>query len=167
MTEIKIGEQKSYQIERKNKELLVNGETVEVDVAPINDRMFHVLLNGKSFRCEVEKSDETGKSLIVKVNGRELPLEIRSELDVQLERMGLSDALAFTASDLKAPMPGMILDLYVQEGDEVDKGDQLLLLEAMKMENVIKAEGAGTVKNIQVAQGDKVEKNALLIEFET
>jgi biotin carboxyl carrier protein len=63
-------------------------------------------------------------------------------------------------------MPGMVLSVSVAEGQQVQKGDPLLVLEAMKMENVIKSPGEGTVKSIAVKAGAAVEKNALLIRFE-
>ncbi|MBY0435500.1 MAG: acetyl-CoA carboxylase biotin carboxyl carrier protein subunit, partial [Cyclobacteriaceae bacterium] len=66
---------------------------------------------------------------------------------------------------VKAPMPGLIIDLRVNAGDTVKTGDPLLVLEAMKMENIIKAPGDGTVKQVKIKKGDSVEKGQLLIEF--
>jgi len=68
--------------------------------------------------------------------------------------------------NVKAPMPGLVLDILVEPGQSVQKGDNLLILEAMKMENIIKASGSGVVKNIPVHKKDAVEKNQLLIEME-
>ncbi len=62
-------------------------------------------------------------------------------------------------------MPGLLLDIKVQEGQEVQKGEILLILEAMKMENVIKAPTDARIKHIKVQKGQTVEKNQLLIEF--
>ncbi|MCL4155747.1 UNVERIFIED_CONTAM: hypothetical protein GTU68_052685 [Idotea baltica] len=62
-------------------------------------------------------------------------------------------------------MPGLVLNIRVSPGDEVAEGDTLLVLEAMKMENVIKAVGNGTVKEIKVGHGDKVDKGQILIQF--
>jgi biotin carboxyl carrier protein len=66
---------------------------------------------------------------------------------------------------IKAPMPGLVLSVLVTEGDEVKKGDNLLVLEAMKMENMIKSPTDGIIKKIEIKQGNKVEKNELLISF--
>ncbi|MNR65826.1 2-oxoglutarate carboxylase large subunit [compost metagenome] len=67
--------------------------------------------------------------------------------------------------EIKAPMPGLVLNVMVQEGQEVGKGDNLLVLEAMKMENIIKSPDSGIVKKILITKGDKVEKNEVLIQF--
>jgi biotin carboxyl carrier protein len=69
-------------------------------------------------------------------------------------------------NQLKAPMPGLVIEYFVKEGDEVQAGDKLMILEAMKMENVIKATGEGKIKKLVVTKGNTVEKNQLLIEFE-
>ena len=69
-------------------------------------------------------------------------------------------------TDVKAPMPGLVLGVSVEIGQEVQKGDGLLILEAMKMENVIKSVGEGIVKAIHIEQGKAVEKGQLLIEME-
>ena len=71
------------------------------------------------------------------------------------------------ASKLKAPMPGKVLEVMVEVGQEVAKGEGLLILEAMKMENVLKAEDGGIVKSVNVSVGEAVEKNNVLIEFES
>ena len=68
--------------------------------------------------------------------------------------------------ELNSPMPGRVLQFFVSVGDEVNLGDNLLSLEAMKMENILKAEGIGKVKSVQVTAGDVVDKGAALIEFE-
>jgi biotin carboxyl carrier protein len=69
-------------------------------------------------------------------------------------------------NEIKAPMPGLILEINVAEGAEVKENDALLILEAMKMENVLNSPRDGVIKSISVAQGETVDKNALLIEFE-
>jgi biotin carboxyl carrier protein len=79
--------------------------------------------------------------------------------------MGMDKLQGNAMNELKAPMPGMVLKIMVNAGDEVKKGDSLLVLEAMKMENNIKALGDGVVTAIPIKAGDKVEKNQVLIKF--
>ena len=70
------------------------------------------------------------------------------------------------SGDVKAPMPGLVVEVPVVVGQTVAKGDKVLILEAMKMENVIKAVGDGVVKAVHASQGQPVEKGQLLIEME-
>jgi biotin carboxyl carrier protein len=82
-----------------------------------------------------------------------------------LEQMGMSAASLTKINNIKAPMPGLILSLSVQPGDAVHKGDTVLILEAMKMENVIKSPADGTIKTVRIIRGQTVEKNQVLVEF--
>ena len=77
----------------------------------------------------------------------------------------MNNGSAGKVNHIKAPMPGLIIDLRVKEGDTVKPGDALLILEAMKMENMIKASAESVVKSVKVKKGDSVEKNQVLIEF--
>ena len=81
------------------------------------------------------------------------------------EKMGMKNGATGKVNNIKAPMPGLIIDLRVKEGDKVMPGDALLILEAMKMENMIKASAESIVKSVKVKKGDSVEKNQVLIEF--
>lgn len=80
-----------------------------------------------------------------------------------MERMGLEEAGASAAKELRAPMPGKVLEVLVEPGQAVNDGDPMLVLEAMKMENVLRAGGDGAVGNILVSEGEAVEKDAVLI----
>jgi biotin carboxyl carrier protein len=79
--------------------------------------------------------------------------------------MGMNNGSSGKVNNIKAPMPGLIIDLKVKVGDEVKQNDPLLILEAMKMENIIKSPGDGMVKNVKVKKGESVEKGQVLIEF--
>jgi biotin carboxyl carrier protein len=87
-------------------------------------------------------------------------------MDKLLKEMGIDTQAVRKVKDLKAPMPGLIREIKVKEGDVIQAGDAVLILEAMKMENVLKAPAPAVVKSIKVQSGDKVEKNTLLILFE-
>jgi biotin carboxyl carrier protein len=79
--------------------------------------------------------------------------------------LGLDNLQSSKVAELKAPMPGLVLSVLVKEGDEVKKGDNLFVLEAMKMENIIKSPADVTIKSIKIKASDKVEKNQVLIQF--
>jgi len=93
-------------------------------------------------------------------------VQFKNELDLTLDKMGIKRSFDAINSDIKAPMPGKVLEILVRSGDEVKKGDPLLILEAMKMENVLKSDADCTVKEISVQALDNVEKNQLLIELD-
>lgn len=80
--------------------------------------------------------------------------------------MGLSVVASTKLDNIKAPMPGLIIDIMVKEGQSIEKGTPLLILEAMKMENVLKADGEGIVKSIEIIKGQAVDKGQILIEME-
>ena len=84
-----------------------------------------------------------------------------------LEKMGMSVSAGAATGDIKAPMPGKVLQVLVKPGDAVEEGQALLVLEAMKMENMIKAVVAGIVSEVPISEGEAVEKGALLVGFES
>ncbi|MBB4078055.1 biotin carboxyl carrier protein [Lewinella aquimaris] len=132
---------------------------------PFNDK-YHFLHEATGFTARVVGHRPSEKTLTVEINGRRFTVDIRDKFDQLVEELGFATVAASTNNDVLAPMPGLILDIMVREGDEVAEGTPLLILEAMKMENVLKAEGSGTVKSIGINKGQAVEKRQLLIEME-
>lgn len=137
-----------------------------LDLQKTSGNSFHILKDHRSFSSQLQNSDFLHRSYTVKVNSRPYEVKISNELDVLIEEMGLSLAAAQVINNIKAPMPGLILDVQVKEGDEVKEGDYLLVLEAMKMENTLTAPRDGVVKAVSVKKGQTVDKNQLLIEME-
>ncbi len=129
-------------------------------------RTWHILKDHKSYYVQWVERSEDGKTFTLKINGQLLELNAKDHYDLLLEQMGMSAANTAKATKLKAPMPGKVLDVMVKPGQTVAKGEGLLILEAMKMENMLKAEQEGTVKSVNVSVGDAVEKNNVLIDFE-
>ena len=156
---------KDFNIDNNNGQLTVDGNIVDWDLVKISDQSFHVLIKNESYRAEVIKADPVAKSFLLKINGKVYEVKLKDKFDLLLEKMGLNNGLAGKANNVKAPMPGLIVDLRVKPGDQVNPGDALLILEAMKMENMIKATAQSVVKSVRVAKGDSVEKNQILIEF--
>ena len=87
-------------------------------------------------------------------------------MDQLIESLGFEVGTSKKVNEIKAPMPGLILEINVKEGQDVKEGDPLLILEAMKMENVITSPREGVVKSLHVKQGETVDKDSLLIAFE-
>jgi biotin carboxyl carrier protein len=160
-----IVNKKNFEITTLDQTWLINGSTLEWDIVKISDGHFHLLINHKSYQAEVVKTDTATKSFVLKINGNIYSVALKDKFDLLLEKMGMNNGLAGKMNSVKAPMPGLIIDLRVKEGDKVMPGDALLILEAMKMENMIKASAESIVKSVKVKKGDSVEKNQVLIEF--
>jgi biotin carboxyl carrier protein len=156
---------KSFEITPQTEGFLVNGKGVAWDLVEVSDGYFHILVESKSYKAEIVKADPATKSFQIKVNGRIFSVEVKDKFDLLLEKMGMTASTTSKINIIKAPMPGLIIDLKVKNGDTVQSGDPLLILEAMKMENIIKAPGEGVVKTVRIKKGDSVEKNQVLIEF--
>lgn len=142
----------------------------QTQINSINDSLtstgkYHILENGKGYTVEVMEANAEEKTITLRLNGKVAHLKLKDKTDLLLEKMGLNSTAKKKAAQLKAPMPGLVKQVMVAVGDVVAKGSPLLVLEAMKMENVLKAEADGTVKSISVEAGSKTEKGQLLIEF--
>lgn len=129
-------------------------------------KYFTIEQHGKVFHCEVLEDNTESNLLTLKVNHRVFTISKKGELDELIKELGLDKPKVKLLKELEAPMPGRIVSIAVSVGQELQVGDEILSLEAMKMENVLKAEGIGTVKRICYSNDDVVDKGAVLIEFE-
>ncbi len=162
----KIGD-KSYEIdENQSKDLLLNGEIVKWDKISSGTTGYHILRNNKGYQVEVISISKEDKTATIQVNGNRYEIELKDQYDTLLENLGMASMNVKKNNDYKAQMPGLIIDVRVAIGDEVKKGDPLIVLEAMKMENIIKSPDDVVVKSIHVEVGQAVEKKQVLIEFE-
>jgi len=135
-----------------------------VDAVQISDSKFHVLEGNQSYQVEIIESDL--KKITVEVNGNKYDVNIKDSYDQLVKKLGFATVNNQKLKNIKAPMPGLIIDILVEPGQEVQKGDQLLILEAMKMENVLKSEGEGIVKEVLFTKGSAVDKGQVIIEME-
>lgn len=145
---------------------LSQAELNQLDAIETTTNQFHVLEDNRSTKASVLNSDFNNKSYTVKVNNNTYDVVIHNELDQLISHLGFEVGVTKQVNNIKAPMPGLILEIDVKEGQEVKEDDALLILEAMKMENVITSPREGIIKSIKVKQGQTVDKNSLLIEFE-
>ncbi|MGY5846802.1 acetyl-CoA carboxylase biotin carboxyl carrier protein subunit [Salegentibacter sp. HM20] len=141
-------------------------EITALDTQVLSEKNYHLLQQNRGFTAQIHENDFLNRSYTVKINANAYKVQISNELDLLIEEMGLSLGSAQMVNDIKAPMPGLILEVNVEEGREVKEGDYLLVLEAMKMENTLTAPRDGVVKTVSIKQGETVEKNQLLIEME-
>ena len=165
MYTIKVGE-KSFDIQVKGNVVEVDGKVLEFNIVHLENNRHHLLLANKSYNLEVVKYEAREKKAQIKVNNIDVEVSVKTAMDLLLTEMGLNNNHNNIARDIGAPMPGLILDVVVSEGDEVKKGDKLLVLEAMKMENIIKSPGDGKIKSISVSKGQSVDSGQKLILFE-
>ncbi len=165
MLQVQVNKQTIIQTDQQNGVFTLNGKDFPVDIVKIDDQKFHLINNHKSYNCEIISSNPTEKELIIRVNGNEYALSYKNDIDLLLEKMGISTLSEVKINEVKAPMPGMVLRILVAVGDEVKKGDPILVLESMKMENVLKSPGNGVVDQIICQQGKSVEKADVLLKF--
>jgi biotin carboxyl carrier protein len=137
-----------------------------LDIVPLEDGYFHILKDNKSYKAKLLQADYNTKSFLIRINGVRYSVQLADQYDQLVDRLGLTVAAASQVKDIYAPMPGLVLEISVEVGQEVEEGTPLLILEAMKMENVIKSPGEGIIKSIHIKKGAAVEKNFLLIEME-
>ena len=141
-------------------------DVLTLDAVKDSDNNYHILQNNKPFRAKLTSSNFNQKAYTVSVNNNTYTVQISDDLDTRIQEMGFSISLTKHINSIKAPMPGLILDINVRIGQQINENDPLLVLEAMKMENVICSPREGIIKSISANKGDAVEKNQLLIEFE-
>ncbi len=150
----------------KNAEGKLDNMPFSVDIATESPGKSHWIHRNQSFNVEIVSMDAATKEVMVKVNGTSYNVQLKDRFDDLLKSLGMEGTANTKLKDLKAPMPGMVLDILVAEGQEVEKDTPLIILEAMKMENVIKSPASGIVKKVLATKGVAVEKNNVLIAFQ-
>lgn len=166
MLNIKVNQKAAVQVHDAGKgQMRINQKVVKMDMHILRENQYHILNENKSYNVELIELIEETKTMKVRVNAKEYIVEIKDRFDDLLRDMGLDKGSALKVNEIKAPMPGLVLNIHVQEGDEVKKGDSILVLEAMKMENNIKSPVDGKIKKIHVSKGVAVEKAQILVSY--
>ncbi len=143
-----------------------DGKKVDWSAVQLPSGGFSILMDGKSFVAQVVKIDRETKTLTFQIGQSLYEVALEEPMDRLLAAMGISEAASRKVNDIKAPMPGMVLKVLVTPGQAIHKGDPVLILEAMKMENVFKATESAVVKEIKVSERTAVEKGEVLIVLE-
>ncbi len=136
-----------------------------IKIVQQNNETLLLITPNKVYTITCLNINHESKTLTLLYNGQKFNASITEPLDEILKSMGLENALTPKISDLKAPMPGLVLQVLVNPGDQVAKGDKILVLEAMKMENAIKSPTDGIIDDIFVQQAQAVDKNQILVTF--
>ncbi|KYG76534.1 biotin/lipoyl-containing protein [Roseivirga echinicomitans] len=165
MYKVSLKENHESEVEFKDDNILLNGSDFHWNISKTSKDKFQITKDEKTFNAEVIGFDKESKLVEIKINNQIYNVSVKDKMDQLLKKMGITSLSNSVLKEVKAPMPGLIHDILVEVGQEVKKGDQLMILEAMKMENVLKSPGAGTIQSIEVEKGNSVEKNQILIKF--
>jgi len=138
----------------------------KLDEVKMDLNKFHVLHQNTPYKAEIVSSDFNQKKYTVKVNNNTYSVSITNALDLLIKELGFEVGLTKQVNAIKAPMPGLIIEISVVVGQTVKENDNLIILSAMKMENSFLSPRDGVIKSISVVAGDVVDKGQLLIEFE-
>jgi biotin carboxyl carrier protein len=165
MIHVQVNDGATYDLTQEAGQWQLAGSEATVSIEAMANGVLSIIRDGKSYTALVDSIDRDAKTVQLRINNRPYTVAIEEPLDRLLKSMGLDVAAGAKAEPVKAPMPGMILRILVTPGQEVQKGDGLLVLEAMKMENVLKATTSGTVKAVLAVEKTAVEKGTVLIEM--
>ena len=165
MYKIKVDNKYDFNFEKTQGVWQLDGKDIAFDMIEINKTNFSVIKDNKSYNVEIVNHNTLEKSFQIKVNNTIYNLSVKDKYDELLRQLGLDKAMVSKVSNIKAPMPGLVLNILVEEGQEIKKGNALIVLEAMKMENILKSPADGKVKKVAVKKGVAVEKGQILIEF--
>jgi len=166
-THIQYPTMTDYKISVTNEEFsLSEAKLNKADIIPIEENTYHILHNNTAYNAIALDANFKAKTYTISVNGNSYKVSIADAYDQMVDQMGLLVNTSKKENEIKAPMPGLILDILVKEGQEIHEGTPLLVLSAMKMENSILSQSDGIVKAIKVKKDDAVDKGQLIIEME-
>ena len=145
------------------KHIIVNGKIYQVDFESVSGQpVYSLIVDGKSHESYVQQGDDNWQVLL---RGRLYPVVVEDEREKRLRAAAGGGVAESGEFHLKAPMPGLVVTIPVAEGQEVKKGQVLLILESMKMQNELKSPRAGTIGRIRVKSGESVEQKQTLLSI--
>ncbi len=154
---------RTFDLSLDGTDLIVDGAPVDAHFERIAEREVLLVLDGRSYTFTVEP--QADGTLHLTHAGQNLKVKLKNERDLLLEQFGMEAADSAAERELRAPMPGLVLSVLAEPGQEVAEGAGLVVLEAMKMENELRAAAAGTIATVHVEPGQPVGKNDLLVSF--
>ena len=157
---------REYAVELEGAQVTVDGAPVAVDLAPLpGSPVHHLVCDGASWTVVAERGPTEGVWRLTLSGMATIDAEVVDERTRAIREMAGSVAGARGPEPLKAPMPGLVVRIEVAEGDAVQAGQGVVVMEAMKMQNELRSPAGGIVKRVAVAPGDAVERGAVLLEF--
>lgn len=151
-----------YEIEINGEdEIIIDGEASEIDFRSVaGQQVYSLLINGRSYEALVRPSNE---GLEVLLQGQFFIVSVDDERELRLKQTSGPTVSEGGEFHLKSPMPGLIISVRVREGQQVTRGDRLIVLESMKMQNELKSPRDGTIRSLRIKAGDNVEQNQVLL----
>jgi len=137
----------------------------DLDFIHLENSRFHILKDNLSYKAEIIQTDFFSKKYTVKINGNIYKINFSDSLDLLIKQMGFELGQTKQINTINAPMPGLVLEINVEVGQEVQQGDNLFVLEAMKMENIFTSPRTGIIKSIMIKKGQAVDKGQVMITF--
>jgi biotin carboxyl carrier protein len=143
---------------------LVNGKEFFCELLPIADNSYILRVNNKF--CEISALKNGNENFLITYDGKLFETTVKSKLQEKADQIIQNKIGTKKILEIKAPMPGMILKITKKVGDKIQKGETVLILEAMKMENDLRAPLTGSIKEIYIDEGTAVEKGMILFSME-
>ena len=139
----------------------------EADIVRVSDSVLHLLQGQSSYTLQVLHADYAAKTFVLKIGGKQVHVKLRDAVEARVHAMGFDiNRNHVKLKQIVSPMPGLVLKVLATAGDRVTEGQPVLVLEAMKMENVLNAPIDGTIKEILVAAGKNVDKGQVLVTLD-
>ncbi len=156
----------SHEVNLEKNTIVLDGNQLDWDAQQVSNKEFSIIADGKVYNIFIDSINKAQKTVVLNVNGEVIESKIQEPIDQVLKNMGIDFSKTQKKEPIKAPMPGLILKVLVSAGQVLKKGEPVLILEAMKMENVFKAPADAVVKEIHVQAAQAVEKGQILITLE-
>ena len=155
-------DKQKYTIEIVNQnQILVDNQPIEVNFESISGQpVYSLLVDGKSYEGYMYASDDGWEVLL---QGKRYDVQVVDEREYRLQQTMGEGAVVSSEFHLKAPMPGLVVAVPVEDGQDVAKGDVLVILESMKMQNELKSPRDGKISRVRIKTGDNVERKQTLL----
>ncbi len=144
-------------------EISIDGKIVNYELVQLLDSTLFLRINNKLHEIIYEKI--SGNEYFIYLNGQKVKTIVRTELEEKVSELLKSKKGGSAETDIVAPMPGLLLKILKQEGEEVSVGEPVAILEAMKMENEIRSHFNGKIAKIYIHEGESVEKGELILKI--
>ena len=141
-------------------------ELEAADIVQVDEDTLHVIAGNKSYLIQVMQADFRKKRYVLRINGKDVRVKLRDEVESRVHAMGFDiNRNHIKLKHVSSPMPGLVLKVLVQEGETVTEGQPVIVLEAMKMENVLNAPADGVISSVNVKEKQNVDKGQVLLEL--